>query len=214
MSQITRLSIIKLLSTTQFLHCQREMLHEALYMHLQQASHGHALPCDDEVIGKHTSVDCLLRPSTRLLLGGSYPQSGSVTLGGANDMLRKGLRHSECKTPARASITWPMRQVDWKRALLPTDSVTNLIKVGSVVPAIRRNLQRNIRDQITVHYNWNGIWYRFFVYMKWSKCVCEHDANANMMVTVTATEPGRMNMMLVASHPCTCSSSIILSTSY
>ena len=68
MSQVTRLSIIKLLSTTQFLHCQREMLHEALYMHLQQASHGHALPCDDEVIGKHTSVDCLLRPSTRLLL--------------------------------------------------------------------------------------------------------------------------------------------------
>jgi hypothetical protein len=80
-------------------------------------------------------------------------------LGGANDMLRKGLRHSECKTPARASITHgrcgkfiESARCCWKRALLPTDSVTNLIKVGSVVPAIRCNLKRNIRDQITVHY--------------------------------------------------------------
>ena len=33
-----------------------------------------------------------------------------------------------------------------------------------------------------------------------------HAVNDRMMVTVTATEPGRMNMIFIASQPCTCTS--------
>ena len=77
-----------------------------------------------------------------------------------------------------------------KRSL--THSIPNLIEVCSIVPTIRRYLRQQSRGQQA------------------EMCVCaQHDTAQTHKVTVTATDPGRMNAMLLASHPCTCSSSIM-----
>ena len=138
------------------------MNHETLHIYLL-----HTLqPAKQTLAGyEHlgfASVDCLFSPRTRLWAGGSSPQSGKVTFGGGKDMLRKGFRHSECVTPVQSAtshtsashtcrmnamylhLVWTSSNTTMHRPgrmWQLTHSVSELIKISSVVPAIGRYLQ-------------------------------------------------------------------------